>query len=166
VAACVAGGVAAGWADDRTGGGPRLVRFDAHPELAPVACVPPTRLSTEAARGLLPATVPFADAARNAARAALLVPALTTRPELLFDATEDHLHQAYRAPAMPGSSELMTRLRRAGVPAVISGAGPTVLAFGNRSAIDSVAAETGMDWTIQPLDVDSDGACALPSEPR
>ena len=163
VAACVAGGVAAGWADDR---GPRLVHFAAHPEIRPVACVPEDRLSTETARGLLPPTVPFADAAANAARASLLVPALTTRPDLLYDATEDRLHQSYRSAAMPGGHDLMTRLRASGVPAVVSGAGPTILAFGKRTEIDSVAAGTGRPWAIHPLDVDPDGACVLPAEPR
>lgn len=161
VAACVAGGVAAGWADDH---GPRLAHFAAHPEVHPVACVPEERLATETARGLLPPTVPFADAAAVAARAALLVPALTTRPDLLYDATEDHLHQPYRAAAMPGGHDLMTRLRASGVPAVVSGAGPAILAFGKRTEIDSVAAETGTPWSIHPLDVDPDGACVLPAE--
>ena len=166
VAPCVTGGVATGWAED--GGARRtvLLRFDTHPSVAPVACIPSNRLSTEAARGLLPPTVPFGDAAANAARAALLIPALTTRPDLLFDATEDRLHQTYRAVAMPDTFELMARLRKSGVPAVISGAGPTVLAFGDRSDIDSVAAETGMDWAIHPLDVDRDGAGVLPSDSR
>lgn len=165
VAPCVTGGVATGWVDDASGR-TVLLRFDTHPSVAPVACVPSKRLSTKAARGLLPPTVPFGDAAANTARAALLIPALTTRPDLLFDATEDRLHQSYRAAAMPESFELMSRLRKSGVPAVISGAGPTVLAFGPPAGVDSIAAETGTDWAIHPLNVDHDGACVLPSEPR
>ncbi len=73
--------------------------------------------------------MPHADAARNAGRAALLIAALTARPDALLDGTEDKLHQDYRAPAMPHSHDLVTRLRAAGVPAVVSGAGPSVLAF-------------------------------------
>lgn len=165
VAPCVTGGVATGWVDDGSGR-TVLLRFDTHPSVAPVACVPSRRLSTKAARGLLPPTVPFGDAAANAARAALLIPALTTRPDLLFDATEDRLHQSYRAAAMPDSFELMTRLRKSGLPAVISGAGPTVLAFGAPASVDSIAAETGTDWAIYPLNVDHDGACVLPSDAR
>ena len=49
-------------------------------------------------------TVPHADAAFAAGRAALLVAALTGTPQALFDATEDRLHQSYRAPAMPDSA--------------------------------------------------------------
>ena len=47
------------------------------------------------------------------------------RPDLLLDATEDRLHQAYRASAMPRSAALVDELRAAGVAAVVSGAGPT-----------------------------------------
>ncbi len=40
--------------------------------------------------------------------------------------------QEYRAPAMPESAALVERLRADGIPAVISGAGPTVLGAGRR----------------------------------
>ncbi len=50
--------------------------------------------------------------------------------QVLFDATEDFLHQRYRAAAMPPTADLLLRLRRAGVAAVVSGAGPSVLALG------------------------------------
>jgi len=126
VAACLLGGLTIAWDDSgRTG----VVRLDPVPGLAAVAFVPPGGVSTEAVRRLLPSHVPHADAARSAGRAALLVLALTSRPDLLLAGTDDRLHQHYRAPAMPASAELVTRLRAAGVAAVISGAGPTVLAL-------------------------------------
>ena len=84
------------------------------PRIRAVAFVPPTGLSTEVARGLLPATVPHADAAANAGRAALLVAALGGAPEQLLRGTEDFLHQAYRRPAMPDSLDLVDRLRADG----------------------------------------------------
>jgi homoserine kinase len=140
------------------------------PEIRPVAIIAPEPVSTELARGLLPEWVPHADAARNAGRAALLIAALTARPGALLDATEDWLHQDYRAPAMPHSHELLTRLRAAGVPAVISGAGPSVLAFrtGNPardhlSPLDSIAGETGIEWHITPLAIERQGASVAPS---
>ncbi len=111
-----------------TGAGFRAARLDVAPDLAFVVFVPPDPLATTVARGLLPDVVPHADAARNAGRAALLVAALTGHPEHLFAATEDALHQGYRAPAMPGSAALISALRANGVAAVVSGAGPTVLA--------------------------------------
>lgn len=99
------------------------------PRVSVVVLVPSAPVSTEAARGLLPAEVPHADAAANAGRAALLVAALSGRPEQLLRATEDRLHQEYRRPAMPESLALVEALRADGIPAVVSGAGPTVLAF-------------------------------------
>ena len=64
------------------------------PELRATVLVPDVELVDETARGLLPATVPHADAAHAAGRSALLVEALTRRPDLLLPATEDRLHQA------------------------------------------------------------------------
>ena len=84
---------------------------------------------TAHARAALPATVPHGDAAYNAGRAALLVHALTAAPELLPDATDDRLHQGYRAPGMPATAALVARLREVGIAAVVSGAGPSVLAL-------------------------------------
>ena len=97
--------------------------------MRPTVFVPAERGLTATARAALPATVPHADAAFNAGRAALLVHALTADPALLLPATVDRLHQDYRAPGMPGTSSLVSALRAVGVAAVVSGAGPTVLAF-------------------------------------
>lgn len=124
VAAALLGGLTIAWID---GFAAEAVRLEVDVPLT--LFVPPEPVSTAAARGLLPATVPHADAAANAGRAALLVAALTQAPERLVSATEDRLHQSFRASAMPGSYDLVRRLRVEGVPAVISGAGPTVLAF-------------------------------------
>lgn len=104
-------------------------RVPLHASVTAVLFVPPDGVLTEVARGLLPAVVPHADAVANAGRAALLVHALGARPDLLLRATEDLLHQRQRGPAMPRSLALLDGLRERGVPAVISGAGPTVLAF-------------------------------------
>jgi homoserine kinase len=154
VAACLRGGATFAWTEQAR---PRVLRVDPHADLAPVAFVPATRSSTKVARGLLPATVPYADAVLNASRAALLPHAVASDPALLLAATEDRLHQAYRAPAMPASAALVAELRGAGVPAVMSGAGPTVLALSARSARASLLGErTG--WRVLPLDVEARGA--------
>jgi homoserine kinase len=108
----------------------RLLRFDVLPGITTVACVAPGAMATHEARAALPGSVPHADAAANAARSALLLAALTSDPSVLFEATEDYLHQRYRAAAMPATADLLARLRRAGVAAVMSGAGPSVLALG------------------------------------
>jgi homoserine kinase len=102
--------------------------------------VPDEQGLTETARAALPSVVPHRDAAFNAARSALLVHALTKDPAHLLAATEDRLHQPYRAASMPATADLVKALREQGVPAVVSGAGPTVLAM------------VGGDWTPAPVD--------------
>ena len=153
--------------------GPRVVRLPVLEEIQPVVFVAEESLATQTARGALPAAVPHRDAAANAARAALLVAALTRVPGVLFDATQDFLHQPYRARVMPRTADLLGRLRAAGVAAVISGAGPSVLAFtvagapGGPDLVDSIAAETGIPWRITPLAIDRQGATlqtAVPGE--
>jgi homoserine kinase len=121
-------------------------------------------MATHEARCALPAVVSHADAAANAARSALLLAGLTRDPSVLFDATEDFLHQRYRAAAMPETADLLGRLRRAGIAAVVSGAGPSVLALGladaqpGLAAVGSIARETGIAWLVTPLKVDRQGA--------
>lgn len=135
------------------------VGSDVDSRLSTVVFVPPTPVSTEVARALLPAEVPHADAAASTGRAALLVAALAGRPEHLLRATRDYLHQDYRRPAMPESLALVDRLRHEGVAAVISGAGPTVLAFTDATSpsIEALRARAPGDWTVLPLAVDRDG---------
>lgn len=159
VAACLLGGFTLAWTDN---GAARAIRMDPAQSIVPVAFVPARPLLTETARGLLPRSVPHVDAAANAGRAALLVEALTRRPELLLPATEDRLHQEYRAPAMKESVALVNRLRADGVPAVISGAGPTVLALTEGEAADKVAHTAGEEWTANRLELDAAGASVLP----
>jgi homoserine kinase len=140
--------------------------------IRPVVFVAEESLATQTARDALPAAVPHRDAVANAARAALLVAALTRVPEVLFDATQDYLHQRYRARVMPRTADLLGRLRAAGVAAVVSGAGPSVLAFTvaggpGPDLVDSTAAETGIGWGITPLAIDRQGATlqtAVPGE--
>jgi homoserine kinase len=128
------------------------------PRVEAVVFVPPTPVSTEVARGLLPAEVPHADAAADAGRTALLVAALAGRPEHLLRATRDYLHQDYRRPAMPDSLALVDALRADGVPAIVSGAGPTVLAFVDATAADDLLRRCPDGWSAHHLTVDPDGA--------
>jgi len=167
VAACLAGGLTIAWTDQRGPGSPavpKLAKLAVLDGISPVICVPQDVLSTETARRVLPETVPHADAAANAGRSALLIAGLTGAPEVLFDATEDFLHQRYRATVMPATADLLHRLRAAGLAAVVSGAGPALLVLagpGPNSApdlVDSIAQETGIAWRISPLDVDRQGA--------
>jgi homoserine kinase len=85
----------------------------------------------------------------------------------LFDATEDFLHQPYRAGSMPGSAGLLGALRAASVPAVVSGAGPAVLALlvppvtPGPDVVTAIAAATGDEWTVSVLDVERGGAAVI-----
>jgi len=175
VAACLAGGLTIAWTAD---GLPRMVRLEPVASIRPVICVGPAPVRTEVARQLLPGLVPHRDAAANAARSALLVAALTQlpgQPGTLLAATRDWLHQDYRAEAMPETAALTSRLRAAGIPAVVSGAGPSVLALldvagepGYRHHLDSLGSivrETGIAWHISSLDVERQGARILLPEP-
>jgi len=163
VAACLFGGLTLAWTDDAGG---RAVKLPVDASVAPVVFIPGTSSSTRATRRLLPETVPHADAARNAGRAALLVTALGGRTDLLLAASDDRLHQSYRAPAMPRTAALVDELRTAGIPAVVSGAGPTVLALTTVANRDEALALSRRGWSTTALDVDVEGAVQLPLERR
>jgi homoserine kinase len=155
VAAACFGGLTVAWHEDGV--------FHAAPtqvadNLRTAVFVPPTPFSTELARGLLPATIPHAAAAANTGRAALLVATLSTGwTAKLHDATRDWLHQEYRRPAMPVTLDLVDALRAAGHAAVVSGAGPTVLALTDGAGIAKLRPFTPEGWTFQTLDIATGG---------
>lgn len=158
VAACLLGGIAICYRD-----GERFsaVRFDPVRELSVTLFVPAEKADTRLARALLPATVPMTDAVHNLSRSALLVHALRADPARLLDATADRLHQDYRAASMPASAALVSALRAAGIPAVISGAGPAVLAFGSprgQSATPVHWPDPGPRWATSRVAVERAGA--------
>lgn len=133
-------------------GRPVAVRREVHPDIRVVVFSAHQSSSTHLTRGLLPAMVPHADASANAAAAGLLVHAMTVDPSFLLPATRDRLHQDYRAPSMPASAALVTQLRQHGVAAVISGAGPSVIALVTGDfAVD--------DWRRPGFEVDEVDVC-------
>ncbi len=184
VAACLGGGLTIAWT---AGGQPQMVRLEPLFSIRPVVCIAPAAVRTDVARRLLPDLVPHKDAAANAGRSALLVAALTQLAAgplqgagALFAATQDWLHQEYRAAAMPETDRLVRRLREAGLPAVVSGAGPSVLALlccpetggpersdyrHHLDSLGSIVRETGTAWHISSLDVERQGARVLRPEP-
>ena len=133
------------------------------PGLSFLVLVPEHPVATSVARTLLTRTVTHEDAARNASRAALLTAVLSgaADPALALVATEDWLHQPYRGDAMSESVELMQELRRHGVPAVISGAGPAVLVLGREGSSVPLPAPHPEGWTALALQVDTVGATRL-----
>ncbi len=160
-AASLHGGMVIAWSDSHRY---YAVRKEAHPDVCPVALVPEVESSTHATRGLLPEAVPHDDAVFAVSRAALAVHALTEAPELLLTATDDRLHQDYREPAWPASVDLLRLLREAGVPAAISGAGPTVLALPRRGELDETlaTAASARGFRVLRLPVDRHGVRLTP----
>jgi homoserine kinase len=165
VAPAIFGGLALSWQDsDQYSSTSATVSGT----VVPVVAVPDFELSTETARALLPASVGHHAAAMNAGRAALLIHALTSKPEFLLAGTEDYLHQSYRAEAMRPSAALISALRAAGYAAVVSGAGPTVLVLADGQAeaaavvtfIEEFTAADTPDtgWRVLKLAVDVEGA--------
>lgn len=160
VAPALFGGLTIAWTSDE---GPRFKKLMVHRGVSPMVLVPEFKMSTELARSLQPESVPHEDAVFNVSRSALLVAALTQSPELLFEATEDRLHQDYRASAMPETSQVIGALREAGLAAVVSGAGPSILVLctdpGERLRAAEVARKAySSNWKELLLTVDIKGA--------
>lgn len=156
VAACVYGGVTIAWTS-ATSGRTEVLRVVPDSRVIPVVCVPSTAVATKKARALLPESVPHADAAANAARAALLVTALSGRPDLLLDATDDRIHQQYRRSAYPRTGDLVAKLRSAGIAAAVSGAGPTVLVLTDAENADRIEGLAGARFATSLLEIDVAG---------
>lgn len=163
VAPALFGGLTIAWvAQD----GPKYQKLMAHRGVSTVVFVPETAMSTELARSLQPDSVPHKDAIFNVSRSALLIAALIQSPELLLAATEDRLHQSYRASAMRETDDLIQMLRQHGLAAVVSGAGPSVLVLCSDPsqrliAADLVAANSASTWLPLMLAVDFKGATVM-----
>ncbi|WP_022881683.1 homoserine kinase [Gryllotalpicola ginsengisoli] len=166
VAPALFGGLTIAWL---TPGGPQHKKLNVHRGVSPVVFVPAQEVPTKLARTMQPAQVPHEDAVFNVSRSALLIAALIQSPELLLAATEDKLHQSYRAQAMPDSDALIRLLRGRGFPAVVSGAGPSVLVLcpepaQRLAAAELVAAESTVPWDALMLAVDFKGATVTPAD--
>lgn len=160
VAPALFGGLTIAWV---TPEGPRFKKLIVHRGVSPLVLVPQHVMSTALARSLQPQSVPHEDAVFNVSRSALLVAALIQSPELLHAATEDKLHQSYRASAMPETDRLITLLRENGFAAVVSGAGPSILVLCSDpsqrlAAAELVAAQSETPWQALMLAVDFKGA--------
>lgn len=157
VAACLYGGATVAWID---ADGPHASSLQVHSDVNPVVFVPGnTRQSTKAARSGLPVELAHADAALTAGRAALLVHAIASHPNLLFPATEDRLHQPFRLADQPHAAALVEKLRGAGIAAVLSGSGPSVLALATSPEQAELASSfAGHDFVPSQLPVDRSGA--------
>lgn len=164
VAPALFGGLTITWV---TPEGPRYKKLIVHRGVSPLVAVPQERtMSTALARSLQPDSVPHEDAIFNVSRSALLIAALVQSPELLLAATEDKLHQSYRASAMPETDALIQLLRAEGLAAVVSGAGPSILVLGSDPAqrlraAELIAEKSESSWECLMLAVDFRGATVV-----
>ena len=162
VAPALFGGLTIAWEDER---GPHHKKLFVHRGVSPLELVPTHKMSTALARSLQPESVSHGDAVFNVSRSALLIAALTQSPELMMSATEDRLHQDYRASAMPETEAVIQLMRSHGHAAVVSGAGPSVLVLASdpfeRIAAAKLAAEKYPQWRALLLAVDFKGATVV-----
>ena len=162
VAPALFGGLTIAWEDER---GPHHKKLFVHRGVSPLELVPTHKMSTALARSLQPDSVPHDDAVFNVSRSALLIAALTQSPELMMSATEDRLHQDYRASAMPETEAVIQLMRSHGHAAVVSGAGPSVLVLASdpfeRIEAAKLAAKNYPQWRALLLAVDFKGATVV-----
>ncbi|MFU0540511.1 homoserine kinase [Gardnerella vaginalis] len=185
VAPAVFGGLTTSW---KNGEEFHTVRYNVSKKIRATIFVPNFTLSTQMARQALPEKVPYADAVFNVSRACLLpiafgdfgdFSAKTTlsRNDLLFTATQDSIHQPYRASLMQPTWDLVKTLRDAGFAAAISGAGSCAAVFYEEKSPATVEANNatninekiekiakplldGCDWKILHVKIDSHGVTA------
>ena len=162
VAAAIYGGFVLAY-QGRTG--VRVAQGNIDASIGAALFIPETSVATDAARSLLPEVVPHVDAAANSGRAALLVHALASEPDLLYDATSDWLHQGYREPSMPRSYELMKSLRGQGFAAMISGAGPSVLVLGRQPHLAPLQDQQAAGFSLRLSGIGSAAEILQPEAP-
>jgi homoserine kinase len=135
LAAALAGGVCLTWEG-------RIARLGPAAPAAAILLVPHSTVSTSESRRRLPDTVPHADAAVTAGRAALLGAALASGSAELFGAAlHDRLHEPYRAEAAPLLAAVRGRLPEGALGATLSGSGPSVVVWAVHARADACAAE-------------------------
>ena len=170
VAAALYGGFTVALTEDD--GRVTLRRFRVPEAWIPVAFIPQRESRTRAMRAALPAEVAHAAAARQAARTALLASAIMTSDAgLLRAAMRDELHQPFRLPLLPGSSELIEMAyERGAAGACLSGAGPTILAIcdspASAHAVEKAWNASGVGGMATRLRFDTGGAHLSAAEAR
>jgi homoserine kinase len=156
LAAALAGGVTLTWEN-------RIARLADELPAVPIGIVPEATVSTAAARNSLPQTVPHADAAFTAGRAALLGAAVSRRsPELFGEALHDRIHEPYRAAKAPLLEAVRNDLPDGALGVTLSGSGPTVIVWTRQDAVEAcevqlAAAHT--DASVIRFTVSTEGAC-------
>ena len=126
IAPCIYGGVQLSTPDGQSVSSVHLPR----PLQIAVQLNPARGLKTKDARAVMPESIPYSDGLHNSCNFANLIHAFHTGAnEHLLEATKDYLHQEYRRTLYPESMMLVDLMRKYKIPACISGAGTTVVAF-------------------------------------
>ncbi len=122
---------------------PLSVRLELPQMWRVLVAVPAFELETKKARAALPESYSRADVIFTSSRTALWVAAVASgRFDLLREACRDVLHQPFRAPLVPGLSETIEAALNAGaIAAFLSGAGPSLAALVEPSAVNTVKAQ-------------------------
>lgn len=180
VAPAVFGGLTTSW---KNGDEFHTVRYGVSKQIRVTIFVPNFTLSTQMARQALPEKVPYADAVFNVSRACLLpiafgdfgyacdsadsadsadacdscVKSTLSRNDLLFTATQDAIHQPYRASLMQPTWDLVKALRDKGFAAAISGAGSCAAVFYEEKSEASEEANnaTSISEKIESAEIES-----------
>jgi len=150
----------------RSGQDQRIAKHKPSENLKPVLLIPDATLETKKARGVLPESVSLPDAVFNVSRSSLLVLAiLFGKPDLLRDAMDDKLHQPYRAPLIPGLTEIIKEVSAIdGVGVALSGAGPSLVCiidrFNEQNIYDrmvELASKKSWGYEVRPVEFDLEG---------
>jgi homoserine kinase len=141
LAAALAGGVCLTWDN-------RIARVADRLPAVPFALVPEATVSTAEARNSLPDSLPYADAAFTAGRAAMLGAALAQgSPALFAEAIQDRLHEPYRGVNAPSLEAVCADLPGGALGATLSGSGPTVIVWVREDAADACEKELARRFT-------------------
>ncbi|MFC4456272.1 homoserine kinase [Deinococcus sonorensis] len=164
VAPALYGGIAVATLDKL---GTHYVRLEPPAHLGVTVLIPDFELSTSKARAVLPTEYSRSDTVHALSHAALLAAALSQgRLELLQHAMQDYVHQIWRAPLVPGLTDVLEGATRHGaLGAALSGAGPTVLCFhdtrqptgGLHQFLSGVMARNGLHGQVLDLPIDVEG---------
>jgi len=155
LAAALAGGVCLTWEN-------RIARVADRLPAVPFALVPEATVSTAEARNSLPDSVPHADAAFTAGRAAMLGAALAQGSAALFaEAIQDRLHEPYRGVNAPLLEAVRADLPDGALGATLSGSGPTVIVWAREDAAGACEEELARrfkDASVLRFTVSAQGA--------
>ena len=142
------------------------IRVPVSAELRFVVASPALEMSTKESRGVLPATLPFADAARSVNSASFLAAAFVTGDfEKLRVAGGDFLHEPYRLPRIPGAREAIEGgISSGALIGWLSGSGSSVVCVARvatakavATAMEAAFSGAGVVCRVRVLVADNDG---------